>query len=351
MKYSIIVVAYNIEAFIGDCLESCIFPGRDDYEVIVVYNASTDGTLDAIRRVTVRHPHLFTIIENKENLGLGEGRNQGMRAAAGDYYIFVDGDDLLTPDALPVIASHVGRETPDILMINFSRLYMDGRTEPNRFTKWLEQGARNSVPERRHLLQNFGVAWNKVYARSFVMQGNLNFPTCFYEDIVWNAECIMRAASIYVIPDVLVLYRQRPGSILRSTDIRHFDAIRQHRRIAEILSREAELAANYAGELRNYSRKQMFATLHNGGRVPAGSEGRFLLEIVRTLAIYDRLMDPPKRSLRERVASLGSFPLYRAYRFVDVQETKIRKIYRRNKENLAHGLLARYRGRTPTRSE
>lgn len=334
MKYSIIVVAYNIENFIEECLESCIFKGRTDYEVLVVYNASNDRTLDSIKRVTSRYPGIFSIIENDENVGLGEARNQGMRAARGEYYIFLDGDDFFSADALPKIAGAIEANSPDVLVINFVRYHQDARQEENKQTPFLQPGWKNSTDERKRLLRNFGVAWNKVYSKSFVDRHNLSFPSCYYEDIVWNAECILRAGSIYTIPDVLVFYRQRPGSILRSTDPRHFDTIKQHREIIRVLSADLELADKYAQDLRKYSRNQMFATLHLGGRIPAGSEGKFLKEVSKTLDMYDALIGARTANLRERTARTGSHFLYRLYRFADLNEPKVKAYLNHTKQRI-----------------
>jgi hypothetical protein len=172
--------------------------------------------------------------------------------------------------------------------------------------------------------KNFGVAWNKVYAKSFVEKHNLSFPLGYYEDIVWNAECIMRASAIYVIPDVLIYYRQRPGSILRSTDPRHFDTIARHREIVRILRSEPQLKKDFADALRVYSRNQMFATIHLGGRIPKGQEGRYLLEVSETLKMYDGLIGRRKSTIREKTARTGSYFLYRVYRYLEFKEAKIK---------------------------
>lgn len=316
-KYSIIVVAYNIEDFVGECLESCVFAGRDDYEVIVVYNASSDKTLEAIHRVTDRHPDLFRLVVNDENVGLGEGRNQGMRLAKGAYFLFLDGDDFLSPAVLPKIADIVQRESPELIVINFVRLYQGARQEPNKGTRFLTEGWRRTPGERAILLRNFGVAWNKVYCRKFIERHALSFPTGFYEDIVWNAECLMRAQAIYVLPDVLYFYRQRPGSILRSTDPRHFDTICRHRRLIAILRAEPGFVAGFGALLRRYSCNQMFATLNFNARIPRGEEGRYLREVGGTLRMYDDLLGRKAFSLRETIARSGSYAAYRTYRYFE----------------------------------
>lgn len=313
---SVMVVAWNVEAYIEECLESCAGQVPGGHEVIVVHNASSDATLAMAQRVADRHPGLFRIVDNERNVGLGEGRNQGMRVAHGRYWLFLDGDDRFQPDALVRIAEVLAARSPELLVINFARL--DERTKavtPSRQTHLLDEGWRNSVDGRRRLLGNFGSAWNKVYARDFVRRHGLCFPEGFFEDIVWNAECIMRAGSIYVIPDVLLHYRQRPGSILASTDVRHFDTIRQHRAIVGLLAREPALKADFGDVLRDCSAAQMFSTLHTAWQIPRRLKGRYLRQLVQTLANYDALLGVRRKRGRERAAATRIYPAYVACRW------------------------------------
>jgi len=311
---SIIVVAWNVEVWIEECLESCAGPVPGGHEVIVVHNASDDATLATIQRVAERHPGVFQILENERNVGLGEGRNQGLHVARGDYWLFLDGDDRYLPGALARIADVLRTQTPELLVVNFARI--DDRTKAvthNRQTHLLDEGWRNSVDSRRRLLKNFGSAWNKVYARDLVARHRLSFPDVLYEDIVWNAECIMRARSIYVIPDVVLHYRQRAGSILSTGGVRHFDTILQHRAIVRLLTQEPALSTDFGTALRTYSSAQMFSTLHTAWQIPFGLKGKYMREMVQTLAQYDALVGKRHRSWRERMAASGIYPLYRAY--------------------------------------
>lgn len=324
MKLSIIIVTWNNENYIEEALNSCINSEFSDYEVIVVHNASTDRTGELIRRTIRGNENLFKIIENESNVGLGEGRNIGMRHAQGEYFMFLDGDDWYSEHMLNTVFPIISSSKPELVIIDFVRYHQDARLEANPQNHQLKDGWRNTANERSRLLKNFGVAWNKVYKKSFVEDNKLTFPPLYYEDIVWNMQCILLASSIYVTQEQLVFYRQRPGSILRSTDMKHFDSITQHNGIISVLEDNPDLIKDFGIPLRNYSRHQMFATIHLGGRVPSGKEGKFLKLAYKTLKRYDRLLsnhnvaaNAPKQKIREKVASLGIFPFYKALRLTE----------------------------------
>lgn len=313
LKLSIIVVTWNNENFIEQALRSCIDQSVDGYEVVVVHNASTDRTGEMIRRATAGHEHLFTIIENERNEGLGEGRNIGMRHARGESLMFLDGDDWYAEGAISR-AHQLGQMDADLAIFDHVYFHTDSHLEANTNAALLMEGYRITGEQRSMLLRNFGVAWNKIYSRAFLDAFIQPFPRLLYEDIFWNVQCIMQARSIYVTSDTLVFYRQRQGSLLRSCSESHFDSFIQHDRIVDFLEHNPQLVQSFGQALRRYTEHQLFATVNVGGRVPPGAEGRFLRRVSRVLRRYDDLGVKRRGNYRAWVAGLGLFSLYQGYR-------------------------------------
>ncbi|MFK4824870.1 glycosyltransferase family 2 protein, partial [Paenochrobactrum sp. BZR 588] len=228
MKLSVVIVTWNNENYIEKAIKSCICSSfTTEYEVLVVYNASSDKTREMIYRTIKGHENLFTVIENDENLGLGEARNMGIRHAVGEYIIFLDGDDWYEQDAILKIIEVIKNKKPDLLIFNYVKYHPDGYLEQSPTTWLLENKWRRTPSDRALLMKNFGVAWNKAYKKSIINDMGFSFPNITYEDIVWNASWISLTENIYVIPDNLIYYRQRTGSILRSTGKQHFDTLIQ----------------------------------------------------------------------------------------------------------------------------
>ncbi len=108
MKLSIIIPAYNMEDYLSKCLDSVIYPELRDYEIIVVNDGSTDHTASIASDYVRRLPSLIRLISTP-NGGLGHARNVGLDNASGDYLLFLDSDDSLSPGALPEIMDTLGR--------------------------------------------------------------------------------------------------------------------------------------------------------------------------------------------------------------------------------------------------
>ena len=86
-KVSIIMPAFNSENFIHKALAS--IPKRDDIEVIVVNDGSTDKTKEIASKFNIK------LIDRKENLGIGYSRKEALKIANGEYIMFFDSDDTI----------------------------------------------------------------------------------------------------------------------------------------------------------------------------------------------------------------------------------------------------------------
>lgn len=93
MNLSIIIPAFNVEGYIGKCLNSIYSQdiSETEYEIIVVDDGSTDNTLQVVQQICSLHSNLRMI--HKTNGGVGSARNAGLEASKGDFALFVDADD------------------------------------------------------------------------------------------------------------------------------------------------------------------------------------------------------------------------------------------------------------------
>lgn len=88
MELSIVIPIYNVEAYIGRCLDSVskIFGLGLACEVIIVNDGTPDGSMAIVEDYAKKYPHIKII--NQDNQGLGEARNVGLRHACGEYCLF-----------------------------------------------------------------------------------------------------------------------------------------------------------------------------------------------------------------------------------------------------------------------
>ena len=102
MLFSIIVPMYNAAKSIRLCLESILRQNFDDYEVVIINDGSTDDSESICRDVTNGHDNVF--LYTFENGGVGKARRRGIQRARGDFLIFLDSDDFISPDLLKRLA-------------------------------------------------------------------------------------------------------------------------------------------------------------------------------------------------------------------------------------------------------
>lgn len=101
MKFSIVIPVYNVEKYLEKCLDSVINQTYDNFEVIIVNDGSTDNSESIINKY-LKKDKRFKLF-NKENGGLSEARNYGLKYVTGDYVIFLDSDDYLETELLEKI--------------------------------------------------------------------------------------------------------------------------------------------------------------------------------------------------------------------------------------------------------
>lgn len=102
---SIVIVSYNTKEFLGRCLDSIFESTLKDLEVIVVDNASKDGSVEEIRKFDSE----VKIIENKENVGFSKANNQGVKIAKGKYLLFLNPDTVVYPETLKFMAEFMDK--------------------------------------------------------------------------------------------------------------------------------------------------------------------------------------------------------------------------------------------------
>ena len=110
-KYSFIVPVYNTEKYLNKCLDSILNQTYKNFEVIIINDGSPDNSINIIKDYQARYNNIIVIDE--ENGGLSVARNNGIKAATGNYLIFVDSDDYVELDLLENIEKEI--EDVDVL--------------------------------------------------------------------------------------------------------------------------------------------------------------------------------------------------------------------------------------------
>jgi len=124
---SAIIVTYNRKADVIECLDSVLSSSYQPIEIIVVDNASTDGTAEALEK---KYANKIRLIKSQKNLYAGGGRNLGAQSAQGDYLLFIDSDNIVDKDMVKDMVD--GLVENNSLSIGMSGPFTYYRSDPQR---------------------------------------------------------------------------------------------------------------------------------------------------------------------------------------------------------------------------
>ena len=174
-KISVIIPVYNVEAYIGQCLDSIISQTYHNFETIIIDNSSTDESGKICDEYAQKDKRIRVI--HKKNEGVGVSRNLGIREARGEWLTFIDSDDWVAPDYLENLMDCTLPESIDIV---FSGGYIEEGPKEQRTERHFDKTFEDETPEFRRLLIskilaanacrdkmrngiNLGTTWGKLY--------------------------------------------------------------------------------------------------------------------------------------------------------------------------------------------
>ena len=214
---SIIMPVYNGEEYIAARLDNLIAFCNNSIELIVINDGSTDRSYTICQEKLSNLPNIKIITQ--ENKGLSEARNTGIKAAEGDYIIFLDSDDILIQDGLTQIVDSLEFCKPDVLMGKLLTIPPNGRIIKPNYTF----PDATSASESRVFIYNevHDCIWHAVRyvcRRDFLLNNSLLFvPGIICEDMEWSPRVLGCANSIvFINAPFYGYYYNRAGSITKS---------------------------------------------------------------------------------------------------------------------------------------
>lgn len=271
-----VVPVYQVEPYLGTCLDSILKQSFRDIELIIVDDCSPDRCGEIADEYAVLDPRVRPV-HLDHNGGLDNARNVGFGHARGDYVWFVDSDDWLTDGTLEAVAQRLNQCRPDVLMVDYVRDYVGGRTRRNVNAHLLRHAPESfRIGEYPQLLRNFGVAWNKVVRSAFLRESGVEFPDGWYEDVPFTYPLLAKADRISVLDRVCLHYRQRRhGNIVTTTSPRHAEVFAQY---------EDAMAKVDDPDIRDFVIQKgidhAWLILRTKGRLPGGGHRAFFDQLV-----------------------------------------------------------------------
>lgn len=218
---SVIVPVYNVESYLEACIDSIAAQTYRDLEIILVDDGSTDRS-GAICDAYAERDQRIRVL-HKANGGLSDARNAGIECAAGEYFSFIDSDDMVTPDALETMYGRLRETGSQIAVCNMVRIYEDGRSESFYAPS---DTVRVCEGEQRFITLNQPSVCNKLFCAELFR--GIRFPVGkYYEDTYVYHELLYRAEKVVLTGTAGYRYLSREGSILGQPryTVRYFDCI------------------------------------------------------------------------------------------------------------------------------
>ncbi|HYI34701.1 MAG TPA: glycosyltransferase family 2 protein [Glaciibacter sp.] len=211
---SIIVPAYNAATSLEATITALLGQTRDDFEIVVVDDGSTDATGTVAARLAEQHPRVRSL-PLPENRGVARAREHAARHSRGEYLWFIDADDRPEPNALDRLVAAARLGDADVVVCSAQFVDEEGKRRPIPAP---ELAAPMSGRRAFRMLlegQITGHLWNKLFRRNLVDAIEFT-PARVHSDLAMVAQLLAAAHRVTSIPDVLYSYHLRGGSIIHS---------------------------------------------------------------------------------------------------------------------------------------
>lgn len=228
MLFSLIIPVYNVKKFLGKCLASVISQKdilKDDYEIIVIDDGSSDGSGEYAERLLQDIENASVI--HQENGGLSAARNRGIATAKGEYIWFIDSDDWISENSLSILKQVLKNHYyPDIIM--FRALECDDNGNFNEYVKPYPFAGTNAKSGTEVFLTK---NWNTcspfyLISRHLINRNRMRYMEgVYHEDNEFTPKLLFYAKNVAQINDFLYYRYLNPDSITqvprlkRATDI------------------------------------------------------------------------------------------------------------------------------------
>lgn len=219
-KISVIVPVFNLEGYIGKCIESIISQTYGNLEIILVDDFSMDNSF-CVCQEYANIDSRIKLIRNDENMGVSYSRNRAINIATGDYVFMVDGDDWIDVNCIEIMLEAIEQNEADICVCGYVREH-----ENSNSSECLKIVNEKKIEKCRNILNYamqkerpfVGYIWAKMYRLDIIKAINLRFDTkiSLCEDSIFNYKYLDCAKKCVVIEECLYHYLIRQQSATRT---------------------------------------------------------------------------------------------------------------------------------------
>lgn len=219
---SIIIPVFNVQAYLSNCLDSVLEQTYKNLEIILVDDGSQDDCGSICDLYAKKDARIKVI--HQENQGLSAARNRGMDVMTGDYFAFIDSDDILDPDFIRILYDILTANKTEISMCSLANFSDENAPNTSDISGDCEIRVMSENEYANELLGDYttpySVVWNKLYRTDKF--GKLRFHIDKrFEDSLFLADYLMIGATCAKTNQILYHYRIRNTSLSYRKDIHY----------------------------------------------------------------------------------------------------------------------------------
>ena len=216
-KVSIIIPVYNAQENLHRCVDSILNQEFTDFEAIFINDGSNDKSADILQEYQKKDPRVIVI--HKDNSGVSDTRNQGLRIARGEYIQFMDADDWISENSTKELVRAIESTNADLVVADFYRVVGKNISRKGSilsndilslqdYAEWMMESPADFY---------YGVLWNKLYRKRIIEENHIQMDInlSFCEDFVFNLEYLLHCKTIVPLQIPVYYYVKTDGSLVR----------------------------------------------------------------------------------------------------------------------------------------
>lgn len=250
---SVVIPAYNAEAFIEGTLQSLLKQNSEQMEIIVVDDGSRDATGDIVRRIMDEGGYDNLHLHTQENGGVSTARNAGLLLAKGAYVFFLDADDYVSDSFVPPLLKLIQDTQADVIHWPYDLVDEKGNVLQGFPYPQVVPPLRTGAETLRAILldKTTRVSTGSVaYRRDLLLNHSLQYTQgCTAgEDVEFNLCAISHATQVLYAPQLRNYYIRHASSVMNSYSIKKFSAVEAMERVGVYFRQRGQAAFDKLAE-------------------------------------------------------------------------------------------------------
>lgn len=217
-QLTIVLPYYNVGDYIDRCLNSLLNQTNPDFEVFCVNDGSKDHSDEIVKKYSELDSRFKRLV--KQNGGLSDARNFGLKDVTTKYVMFLDSDDFFEPDLVELCLNKMENEQCDLVIYNYKQLFIRENRSELITEKFDSNKIYNPNKDKALVAHISNAAWNKIYRTELFKSNQIEYPVGYrYEDLGTTFRYLMCCERVGFIDKPLANYLiDRPNNISGASD-------------------------------------------------------------------------------------------------------------------------------------